>query len=75
MDKPEGLTRREVMQSGALLAVAATLPMSAVGAQPDAPALLPIFIGWAATAASARPSCSGAFRGHAAHCREQLHFN
>ena len=34
MDKPEGITRREVMQSGVLLAVAATLPMSTADAQP-----------------------------------------
>ena len=39
MDKPEGLTRREVMQSGVVLAVAAALPMSAVAAKADSTAL------------------------------------
>jgi PcRGLX-like N-terminal RIFT barrel domain/PcRGLX-like protein C-terminal alpha/alpha toroid domain len=39
MDKPEGVTRREIMQSGILLAVAATLPMSAADAKPGATSL------------------------------------
>src|SRR5690348_6583519 len=36
MDKPEGVTRREVMQSGVLLAVAETLPISTADAKPGA---------------------------------------
>jgi hypothetical protein len=39
MDKAEGITRREVMQSGVVLAVAATLPASAVDAKPETTAL------------------------------------
>jgi hypothetical protein len=39
MSKAEGVTRREVMQSGVLLAVAATLPMSATEAKPASASL------------------------------------
>jgi hypothetical protein len=39
MDNGEGITRREVMQSGVLMAVAATLPMSGVDAKDNVPEL------------------------------------
>jgi hypothetical protein len=37
MTNAEGLTQREVMQSGVFMAVAATLPVSAVEAKPNTP--------------------------------------